>query len=360
MLGINSSDLSLKVVVQPSDPETALLFDHIGFRPVATVPQLFYYLIHEPHLDLQQSHLTNLFTALSLQIPETAQAACRYMVTQSSLDAQTVLVEFLNAQPLNTIVRLIQYSWFDQVLMQQNLAIYYQSIVDLNSKQVVAHECLARTENGKTGQQLIEAALATNRTSEFDQLARTTCIRELAAYRNGRFFINVLPNAIAQDPQSIEENFQQVLALGLRPDQIVFELTEVEAIKHDPNLAPLIDRIRALGFGLAIDDLCSNVRLDHYCTEFRPDIIKLDRRLIHGCSQYALKQIMIKSLLQTAHEIGVAVLAEGLETQSDIEFCCEVGVDLGQGFGLGIPEPHPEKLALCSISPLNPCCIEAC
>lgn len=343
MRGINSSDSSLKVVVQPSDRETALLFNKFGFREIPSVPQLMYYRIDEPHLDRQQNHLTSLLTTLGLQVPEAAQARCRYVLTQASLDAQTVLVEFLSAQPLNKIIRLLQYSWLDQVLMQQNLAIYYQPIVELNSDRVVAYECLARTGNGKTGQQLIEAALATNRMSEFDRAARTACIREIAAYRNSsqRFFINVLPNAIAQNPQSIEENFQQVLDLGLRPDQIVFELIEVEAIQHNPNLPQLIDRIRAWGFGLAIDDLCSNVRLDHYCTEFRPDVIKLDRRLTQGCSRYDLKQVMIKSLLHAAHEMGIVVLAEGLETREDIEFCGSIGVDLGQGFGLGKPSLVP-------------------
>jgi EAL domain-containing protein (putative c-di-GMP-specific phosphodiesterase class I) len=147
-----------------------------------------------------------------------------------------------------------------------------------------------------------------------------------------------LPNAIIHNPQSLEQNVQQILDLGLCPQQIVFELTEVEALIRSPQLPHLINRIRRGGFKLAIDDLCANVSTDHYFMEFRPDVIKVDRRLITGCSRHQLKQILLKSLLYSAHELDIHVLAEGLEDSADIDFCRGLGIDYGQGFGLALPE----------------------
>jgi EAL domain-containing protein (putative c-di-GMP-specific phosphodiesterase class I) len=72
--------------------------------------------------------------------------------------------------------------------------------------------------------------------------------------------------------------------------------------------------------------------------EFRPDVIKVDRRLITGCSRHQLKQILLKSLLYSAHELDIHVLAEGLEDSADIDFCRGLGIDYGQGFGLALPE----------------------
>jgi EAL domain-containing protein (putative c-di-GMP-specific phosphodiesterase class I) len=340
---VNLLNDDLKLIIQPCDPEMEQYLYQLGFKPIATVPQLFC-------KTAGKTNLADLFLEMSHLIPDSAQIASRFLVTQVSLDSKNLLIEFLNAQPLSSMTLMIKNSWFLQVLARQHLFFKYQPIFDLATGQVVAHECLARAKSNQgqcfSGQQLIDAALLMNLTFEFDELARSTCLESLAKLctRVGTveipqtFFVNVLPNAIARDPKTLEQNFQQVMELGLRPEQIVFELTEVEALENHPHLSTLIDQIRDWGFGLAIDDLGSNVAIDHYCMEFRPDVIKLDRRLIHGCSRHVLKQVMIKSLLQFAHELGIVVLAEGLEDASDVDFCRDLGVDLGQGFGLATPE----------------------
>ncbi|MBW4440782.1 MAG: EAL domain-containing protein [Plectolyngbya sp. WJT66-NPBG17] len=344
---------SLKLIMQPSDRETYLVLYQLGFQKIAIVPQLLYRTVSE-------FELSSLFVALCQQVSSRGQALSRYAVTRSPLDAEHLLIEFLNAQPLSQMTMLVKHAWFFQVLAHQQLFFNYQPIFDLHSGEVVAHECLARAEDEQgqlfNGQQLIDAALTMNLTREFDTLARSTCFSALAQWNQSdrpTFFINVLPNAIAHHPESLEHNFQQVLDLGLHPEQIVFELTEVEALTHHPNLLKVIEQIRAGGFGLALDDLGSNVAIDHYCTELRPDVIKLDRRLIHGCSRYDMKQVMVKSLVQVAQELEITVLAEGLEALEDIEFCRSIGVDLGQGFGLGMPDRTPigailEESALCA------------
>ncbi len=334
-------DHTLKLIVQPSDRETRFVLYQLGFEKTAIAPQLL-------HRSVSELELSNLFVALCQQVSENGQALSRYLVTRSPLNAEPLLIEFLTAQPLYQMTMLVKHAWFFQVLAHQQLFFNYQPIFDLHSGQVVAHECLARAQNAQgqlfNGQQLIDAALTMNLTREFDTLARSTCFSALAQWNQSdlpTFFINVLPNAIAHSPESLEQNFQQVLDLGLHPKQIVFELTEVEVLTQHPNLAKVIDLIRSNGFGLAIDDLGSNVAIDHYCTELRPDVIKLDRRLVHGCSRFEMKQVMVKSLVQVAREFGIVVLAEGLEAPADIQFCRQIGVALGQGFGLGMPGKKP-------------------
>ncbi|MBD0315018.1 MAG: EAL domain-containing protein, partial [Microcoleus sp. T3-bin5] len=184
----------------------------------------------------------------------------------------------------------------------------------------------------------------------FDELARSTCLDSIAAHNNAlKFFINVLPNALIRDPQVIERNLKRVLDLGLRPQQIIFELTEIEDLAHTSTLHQIINRIRDWGFLIAVDDLCSCTWMDNYFLEFRPDIVKIDRRLVHGCSRHTLKQILLKSTLNAAHEAGIFVVAEGLEDLEDINLCRDLGVDMGQGFGLGRPAQNlwEKSLDLC-------------
>lgn len=351
----------LKLIIHPNDLDASHCLHRLGFKSVPSVPQLFYAAV-------EGSQLSRLFLQVSQAFSDSSLTHSRYCITRSPLDSPALLVEFLDAPSLSTITDSVKYAWFLQVLAKQQLFFNYQPIFDLQQGQVVAYECLARalTDQGQSfnGQQLIDAALCMDLTREFDELARASCFQAIAQVLAAHFttpqnrpwfFINVLPNAITGDLQSLEHSFQQVLDLGVSPQQIVFELTEVEVLASQLELRQVVAELRRWGFRFAIDDLCGSVSTDHFFLEFRPDVIKLDRQLIAGCSRYHLKQILLKSLLQSAHELGVTVLAEGLETIEDIDFCRELGVDYGQGFGLALPERTPRLKSLESLKFSNAC-----
>lgn len=341
----------LQLVVQPSDAEAHSLFCTLGFQPVPDVLQLLY-------LAVEETHLTEVFRQISHKLSEVGQADSRFILTRSPLQSKALLIEFLHAQPLSQVTVPIKHQWYFEALADRAFVFKYQPIYSLASGEVLGYECLARAAQGQdqyfNGKQILDAALSTHSVHEFDELARETCIDAIAQVSNGQtFFINVLPNAILQEPKSLERNLQRVLDLGLQPQQIVFELTEIEALIQHPDLSRLIHRIREYGFGVAIDDLGGRVAIDHYFMALHPDVIKLDRQLVQGCSRHPMQQILLKSLLYSAHEMGILVVAEGLEAAEDIAFCRDLGVDLGQGFGLAKPEPalQPHKLDILSLCP---------
>lgn len=324
------------LLIQPNDEETSGYLAKLGFQPVPAIEQLLYRTV-------TKNQLADIFLQLSDRLSKNAQRSSRFVVTYLRIDSSEILRDFLRAQPLSALTSSIANAWFLRLLVGGGLFFKYQPIFQLNSGQVAAHECLARGLGDRaecySGGQLIEAAVATELSCEFDELARITCIESIAAIGSDRtFFINILPNAIIRNPESLEQNLQQIIDLGLRCDRIVFELTEVEVLAQSDRLPQLIDKMREWGFGIAVDDLCGCVSVDHYAMELRPDIVKLDRRLVHGCSKYTLKQTLIESLLHSAHQEGILVLAEGLEDIEDIEFCRDLGVDFGQGFGLARPD----------------------
>lgn len=351
----NSSSLPEvpKLIVQPSDLETRICLASMGFEPVPEVPQLLY-------LVMTNRQATSAFIQMSRSLSEMSQTMSRFILTRSPLDLKTLLIEFLQAEPLSAITLSVKHAWFLQVLTQQRLFFKYQPIFDLASGNVAAYECLACAQGEQeryfSGQQLIDAALSMQLAHEFDELARITCLEAVAELTTNvtalenhpSFFINVLPNALSRNPGFLAQNCEKALELGLRPQQIVFELTEVEALVQCPELLKVIGHLRDLGFGLAIDDFCGAVSVDHYLMELQPDVIKLDKRLVKGCGNYTMKQILIKALLYSAHELDILVLAEGLEDSQDIEFCRNSGVDYGQGYGLARPDRvlQPEPLNL--------------
>lgn len=336
----------LKLIIQPDSPETCYILSKLGFCSVPQVSQLLYQAT-------LQHQLSEVFTQISQALSDFSQAHSRYCITRSPLGSQALLMDFLDAKPLSTITASVKHAWFLRVLAQQRLFFNFQPIFDLRQGNVIAYECLARACSDQddacfTGQQLIDGAVSLSLTSEFDELALATCLQAIAQTGSAeRFYINLLPNAIASNPYFLEQTLQQVKELGLHPQQIMFELTEIESLLHSHTLPKLIDQIQQLGFGIAVDDLYGNVSMDHYFMEFRPDVIKLDRLMVTGCGRHPLKQILVKNLVRSAHELGVLVLAEGLEDALDIQFCRDEGVNYGQGFGLARPE------AVLQFAPLN-------
>ncbi len=335
----------LKLVIQPNSLETHAVLTRCGFQAVPQVPQLI-------HLPLEGAQLSSIFTVISRAVSEQGQQRSRYCITRSPLDSQALLVEFLDAQPLSTITVPAKHAWFLRVMAQQNLYFDYQPIFDFRTGQVIAYECLARAFDAEAadyfnGQQLVDGAISLSLTHEFDELALKTCLSSIASLGSPEtFYVNLVPNAIASNPHFLEHTLEQVKHLGLAPQQIMFELTEVEALLPHHPLPQLIDQIQQLGFGIAVDDLYGNVSIDHYFIEFRPDVIKVDRLMVAGCSQHPLKQILVKNLVRSAHELGIPVLAEGLEVVADIQFCQQLGVDYGQGFGLARPQPYLQTAPL--------------
>ena len=337
MSNVMSKINPLYLIIQPDDWETSRCLCKAGFQELPVLPQLFYRSIDS------RNEVASIFLNISQALSEISQAGSRFFIARSLCDLPSLLVDFLKAQPIVTITKAVKYSWFFHVLSKQRIFFKYQPIFDLASGEAIAYECLARAkDDGKAdfnGYQLIEAAMSTQLACEFDELARTICLDSIAATKsNQKFFINILPNAIIRDANSLDQNLKQILDLGLQPEQIVFELTEVEALLRCPRLLQNINRLREWGFGIAVDDLCACASTDNYFMEFCPDIIKIDKRLVHGCSQHALKQVMLTSLVDSAHNFGIKVVTEGLEDIEDIEFCRELGADYGQGFGLAMPE----------------------
>ncbi|MEC4984568.1 MAG: EAL domain-containing protein [Oscillatoria sp. PMC 1068.18] len=326
---------ALNLIVQPPNHLTTQFFEQLGFQPLPEIPLLWY----KP---IANAEIINLFRGFSQGLATAELAGTRFLLTRSPYNDSQIAIEFLQAQPLIKVIQAAKNAWFLDVIVQQNLFFQYQPIFNLQSGKIFAYECLARAKDSnlqiKNGKELVDAALETQLIYDFDELARTICLDSIAALKSDQtFFINILPNSLINNPAAFEQNLKQIERANLKPSQIVFELTEVQAIAGNRPLLKILHQIRQHGFGIAIDDLCSNTNLDHYFLEYRPDIIKIDRQIVHGCSNHPIKGMLLKAIVTSIHEIGCLAIAEGLENLQDIKLCRDLNVDMGQGFGLAMP-----------------------
>lgn len=359
-----------QLILQPRSMAAGGFLRELGFHHVPQAPQLLSRFVSEHEVE-------DLFHQLIDRWPDGQLSETRFLLTDAPLNSRRLLVEFLSSRPLGVMIQAKQFGWFQSLLDRRLLFFVYQPLVDLRSGHVVGHECLVRgkLDTGETlsGFQLIEAAHTTKMMGEFDETARHICLESIrmtldrssdcssdqsltspnpnllkqvhqtrdSVAKLGSYWINIMPNTILNDPYFVENLIATLPFYGLQPQQITLELTEVEKIADATELAVKVRRLQRAGFAIALDDLYSTVPIENHLLEVMPNYIKLDRQLVNECSRYHVKRIVIESLLQSAHDFGITVLAEGLEAPADIECCRELGVDLGQGFGLGLPAIGP-------------------
>jgi EAL domain-containing protein (putative c-di-GMP-specific phosphodiesterase class I) len=231
------------------------------------------------------------------------------------------------------------------------LCSHFQPIYSLPHQRQVGYEALLRGVGPAGGLlaplELFAKAIAENATGTLDRLSHLTHLHHAAAWLPVQtwLFLNLTPENFVDSgyaPQlaSIARNS------GVRPEEIVIELLEsggsdVSAFAH------ATQAFRAHGFLVAVDDFgAGHSNLDRLLT-LRPDIVKLDRSLIHA-HQPDLRESVMPKLVSLLHEAGMLVVAEGIETEEDLLLAARSGVDFVQGFLFGQPCPgdSPEQAAI--------------
>ncbi|GEM_PF-5272690 len=227
------------------------------------------------------------------------------------------------------------------LLDSRNLRILYQPIVSLRDGSVFGHEALTRGPAGSPLEYPDRLFPAAEREGLLLPLERTC--RELAlmgfvsSNSEERLFLNMNP-AVLQD-EAFQGGFtlQLVRQLGLRPSQVIFEVTERQAVTDFRVFRQALEHYRRQGFQIAVDDAGAGYSSLQSITELRPDIIKVDISMVHGINRSAVKRSLFTALASVARTIGAKIIAEGIETRGELATVIQLGGDLGQGYYLGRP-----------------------
>jgi EAL domain-containing protein (putative c-di-GMP-specific phosphodiesterase class I) len=130
----------------------------------------------------------------------------------------------------------------------------------------------------------------------------------------------------------------------LRPfaPRIHFEITERMAIEKIPDTHDRIERLRRLGYRIAVDDLGEGYSGLNSFAALEPDAVKLDMSLIRGIDRAPTKRRMVHALASLCRELGTPLVAEGVETQAELDILIDLGVDWLQGYFFARPDyPFP-------------------
>jgi EAL domain-containing protein (putative c-di-GMP-specific phosphodiesterase class I) len=220
------------------------------------------------------------------------------------------------------------------------LRLVYQPIVDLQRGTVAGYETLARfsTPDGRPSEATPDlwfaAADAVGRGAELEAIVVRQALAVLPTLPPNCFLtVNVSPHLLTQP-----ELAEPLLAVDdLAP--LVLELTEHQAVADLRPLVDLRDRLRAKGALLALDDAGSGYSGLQQITQFRPQLIKLDRALVAGVDGDEVKLALVEMLGEFGGRIDAWLLAEGIETWGELQAFLRLQVPLGQGWLLGRPGP---------------------
>ncbi|OBS07972.1 EAL domain-containing protein [Acidihalobacter prosperus] len=227
----------------------------------------------------------------------------------------------------------------------------FQPIVDLDAGRVTAHEALVRGTAGESAGEILGRVTDANR-YRFDQACRVKAVKTAVTLGlDCDLNINFYPNAVYRPELCIRTTLQAADTYGFPAERIVFEVTEAERIEDTQHLVDIIQCYRKLGFRTAIDDFGAGYAGLNLLAEYQPDYIKLDRQLIAGIDARPAKQAIARGIVQVCRDLGIGILAEGVETAEEFAWLRDAGIRLFQGYyfarpALGaLPEVPPARYA---------------
>lgn len=213
----------------------------------------------------------------------------------------------------------------------------FQPIVDLHSREVFAREALVRGPNGEGAGWVLDQVNDGNR-YRFDQACRVKAIR--AAAERGlaeRISINFLPNAIYRPELCIRTTLAAARTYRFPLDRIIFEVTEGEQVEDGVWFAQILREYRRTGFLTAIDDFGAGYAGLKLLSDFQPDLVKIDMHLVRGIDANPARRAIVRGMMSICTDMGIQVIAEGIETQGERDALADLGVHLMQGYWFARP-----------------------
>jgi EAL domain-containing protein (putative c-di-GMP-specific phosphodiesterase class I) len=223
----------------------------------------------------------------------------------------------------------------------------YQPIVRLGDRRVIAYEALARGPHGSPFE-TPDALFATARRLDLETALDWECWRAAlrGALQGGMspkraLFVNVEPSSAASWVPEIGDPLLEDALAGF---PLVVELTERALANHATDLIPLAEDLRRRGARIALDDVGTDPRSLALMPFLRPDVIKLDLKLMHNSPSREIAEV-VHAVNAEAERTGALILAEGIETEDHLRRALALGASYGQGWLFGRPgalESEPE------------------
>jgi PAS domain S-box-containing protein len=240
-----------------------------------------------------------------------------------------------------------------RVIRDDTLTTVFQPILDLGTGSVVGAEALCRFPSEPRQPDVWFAdAQSVGLGTSLELCAVVTALRRIDELPDGVYVgLNASPRLLCSD--------DLYRAVSVFPaNRIVLELTEHAAVADYEELIVALDRLRGLGVRLAVDDLGAGFASFSHVLRIRPDILKMDISITRTIDVDPARRGLARGIVSLARELGAAVVAEGVETQAELDCLVGLGIDAAQGYLIARPTPLPLR-AVAARPSTGPCCEDA-
>ncbi len=225
----------------------------------------------------------------------------------------------------------VRFSWAMSLLW-----VAFQPIVGWRQRCTVGYEALLRSDEPllKNPSDLLDAAARLGRMREVGRAVRARVAAAAPeAPAGAKLFVNLHSTDLND-----EDLYAADAPLSRISDRVVLEVTERESLHEVRDVAACVARLRALGFGIAIDDLGDGYAGLASFTQLDPQVAKLDMSLVRGVDKDPKRQSIVGSMRKLCNDLGILVVAEGVETAAERAMLVLLGCDTFQGYLFGRPK----------------------
>ena len=244
--------------------------------------------------------------------------------------------------------RLVLEADLRRALKRGELILHYQAQVDGATGLVSGFEALLRWQHPERGllapAEFIPLAEETRLIIPLGAWVIDEACRQLAAWRDRglpcpRLAINLAWAQLA-DEQGLLGVVRNALAThGISPERLEFEISESSAFEDEAQTARVIARLKKLGVRITLDDFGTGYSSALMLLQYPFDTMKIDRSFVSRCLDGGRERAIAAAIIALAHAAGLTVVAEGIETQAQLELLHELGADEIQGYFFSRPLP---------------------
>ncbi len=260
--------------------------------------------------------------------------------------------------------RLTMESELRRAIERQEIKVLFQPIVRLEDRAIAGFEALARWDHPKMGRlspsEFISIAEEIGLIVDLGLFVLDHTAKQLSRWQSE------LPRGHEPVFASVNVSSRQLLRHDLIQDlrgvlsrtpltrgTLKLEITESLVMENPEHAAQMLTRIKELGAGLSLDDFGTGHSSLAYLQRFPFDTIKIDQSFVRTTSR-GTRPVILRSIIALAHDLGMEVVAEGAETDSDAVELYQMGCEYAQGFAFGEPMTSDEALALLIEKPARP------
>ena len=231
----------------------------------------------------------------------------------------------------------------EDIIKSSDIRSVFQPIVSLRDGSVLGYEALSRGPKGtelENPERLFAVAEEHKALWDLERLCRSKALAAMRDSHTGAtLFLNVNPSVIedAKFQQGVTRDYLN--KYDINPENIIFEITEKSAVSNMTEFKQIISNYKEQEYKIAIDDAGAGYSGLNLISDVRPHYLKLDMNLIRDIDKDTVKQALVRSMQEFARITGTFLIAEGIETHTELQTLIHIGVHYGQGYFIQRPDP---------------------